>query len=214
VLDKLRVEVVTTQVIVTVTCQHLRDVLVEAHDRDVEGAAAKVVDQDVLAGLVVGFVGQRGGGGLVDDAHHFETGELARIPGGLPLGIGEVGGYRYHGLGDGTSQVLLRGLLEPPEDEGRDLLGRIALVPHGETHVLAHAALNRTDRALRVEDVLIARRLTDQQGAVVRYPHHRGQDLGAVSRDDAGTALLHHRHFRVRRSEIDSDNDVVHVVVS
>mmetsp|Transcript_36938 Transcript_36938/g.111650 ORF Transcript_36938/g.111650 Transcript_36938/m.111650 type:complete len:94 (-) Transcript_36938:560-841(-) len=62
-------------------------------DRDVEGAAAHVEDQDVglatgrLCGLALRVepVRDRGGGRLVDDAGHAQAGNLSRVLGRLPL---------------------------------------------------------------------------------------------------------------------------------
>ena len=65
---------------------HLEDALAQLQDRDVEGAAAQVVDGDLLVLLLVQAVGQRGRGRLVDDAQHFEAGDLAGVLGGLALG--------------------------------------------------------------------------------------------------------------------------------
>ena len=54
---------------------HLEHAVADVQDGDVEGAAAQVVDQDVLAVLLVQAVGQRRGGGLVDDAQHLQAGD-------------------------------------------------------------------------------------------------------------------------------------------
>jgi hypothetical protein len=54
---------------------HLEDAVADLEDRDVEGAAAEVVHGDGLVLLLVEAVGQRRGGGLVDDAQHVEAGD-------------------------------------------------------------------------------------------------------------------------------------------
>ena len=72
--------------------QHLDHALADLDDGDVKGAAAQVVDHDLLLGLLVKTISQRGSGGLVDDTLDFQTGDLAGVLGGLTLGVGEVGG--------------------------------------------------------------------------------------------------------------------------
>ena len=55
-------------------------------DGDVEGAAAQVVDHDLLVGLLIEAVGEGRGGRLVDDALDLEARDLAGVLGGLALG--------------------------------------------------------------------------------------------------------------------------------
>jgi hypothetical protein len=71
-LDHPLVEVVPAEVGVAVRGLHLHDALAHLEDRDVEGAAAEVVDGDRLVLLLVEAVGERGRGRLVDDAQHLE----------------------------------------------------------------------------------------------------------------------------------------------
>ena len=80
-VDDALVEVVAAQERVAVGGLDFEDALADSQDRDVEGAAAQVVDGDglVLAALVEP-VGQRRGRGLVDDAQDFETGDACRRP--------------------------------------------------------------------------------------------------------------------------------------
>ncbi len=106
-LDHALVEVVAAQVRVAVGGLHLEHALAQLQHRDVEGAAAQVVDRDLLVLLLVEPVGQRGRGGLVDDAQHLEAGDLAGVLGGLALGVVEVGGHGDHRLGHRLAQVVL-----------------------------------------------------------------------------------------------------------
>jgi hypothetical protein len=59
----------------------LEDAAGQLEDRDVEGAAAEVVDRDALVAWLVQAVGQRGRGRLVDDAQHLEAGDAAGVLG-------------------------------------------------------------------------------------------------------------------------------------
>ena len=70
----------------------LEDAVLDVDDRDVERAAAEVVHRDALVEVLAEAVGERRGGGLVQDAEHLEPGELAGRAHGLALPVVEVGG--------------------------------------------------------------------------------------------------------------------------
>jgi hypothetical protein len=72
-VDQALVEVVAAQVGVAVGRAHLEHAVADLEDRDVERAAAQVVDRDLLVRLLVETVGQRGRGRLVDDALDVEA---------------------------------------------------------------------------------------------------------------------------------------------
>jgi hypothetical protein len=91
VVDDALVEVFAAEEGIAIGRQHFELLLAvdfgDFNDRDVEGAAAEVVDRDlaILAALLVEAIGQRGRGRLVDDALDFETGDAAGILGRLAL---------------------------------------------------------------------------------------------------------------------------------
>jgi hypothetical protein len=72
-------------------------------------------------------VGERGRGRLVDDAQHFEAGDLAGVLGGLALGVVEIGGNGDDGLIDLLAEMGFGGLLHLLQDERGDLRRRIGL---------------------------------------------------------------------------------------
>ena len=76
---------------------------------------------------LVETVGERGRGRLVDDAQHFEAGDLAGVLGGLTLRVVEIGGNGDDGLLDLLAEMGFRGLLHLLQDESGDLRGRIGL---------------------------------------------------------------------------------------
>ncbi len=108
VVDHHVVEVVAAEVGVAVGRLHLERALADLEDRDVERAATEVVDGDRLVGLLVEPVRQRRRRRLVDDAQHVEARDLARVLGGLPLGVVEVGGDGDDRLGHPLAEVCLR----------------------------------------------------------------------------------------------------------
>jgi hypothetical protein len=92
IFDDLGVEILAAEEGVAIGGLHLEHAVADLQDRDVERAAAKVVDRDRLAVLLLQPVGERSRGRLVDDAQHFKTGNLAGILGRLALRVVEVSG--------------------------------------------------------------------------------------------------------------------------
>ena len=120
-VDDALVDVVAAQVGVAVGGLHFDHAVAHFQDRDIEGAAAEVVDGDGFVLLLVQPVGQRGRGRLVDDAHHFQAGDLAGVLGGLALRVVEVGRNGDDRLGDLLAQVGFGRFLQLGQDHRRDL---------------------------------------------------------------------------------------------
>ena len=106
-LDDALVKIVAAQVGVAVGGLDLDDAFADFEDGNIERAAAKVIDGDGLVLLLVQAIGQRGRGGLVDDALHVEAGDLACVLGGLALGVVEVGRNGDDRLGNRLAEVGL-----------------------------------------------------------------------------------------------------------
>ncbi len=121
IIDDLGVEILAAEEGVAIGRLHLEDAVADLEDRDVERAAAEIVDGDRLAVLLLEPVGERRRGRLVDDAQHLEAGDLAGILGRLALGVVEIGRDGDHRLGDGLAEIGLGGFLHLLQDEGRDL---------------------------------------------------------------------------------------------
>ena len=117
------VEVVAAEPRVAVCREHLEDAVLDAQDRDVEGAAAEVVDGDEALAAPLQAVGERGSRRLVDDAHDIEARDPAGVLGGLPLAVVEVCRHRDDRLLDGLAEVRLGALLERLQHDRRDLRG-------------------------------------------------------------------------------------------
>ena len=240
VVDQAVVEVLATEEGVAVGREHLELVLAvdlgDLDDRDVEGAAAEVVDRDgLVAALLVHAVGEGGGGRLVDDALDVETGDAAGVLGRLALRVVEVGGHGDHRLLDALPEVFLGGLLHLHQDARGDL-GRghllaarldpgVAVVGLDDlvgddldvlldgvlVEAAADQALDRVQRVLGVGDRLALGRLADDDLAVLLEGDDGGRRAIALGvLDDPGLAPFHDRDTRVRRAEVDTD-DGAHV---
>ncbi|EON32595.1 NAD-specific glutamate dehydrogenase [Gordonia terrae C-6] len=208
-VDDALIPVVTTEVVVTGGRADLDDAVADLEQRDVEGTATEVEDQDGLFLLaLVEAVGQGGRGRLVDDAEHVEAGDLAGFLGGLTLGVVEVRGHRDDGVGDVLTQVRLGVALELHERARADLLRGVLLVVDLDGPVaFAHVALDGADGAVDVGDRLVLRGLTDQHLAVTRERDHRrcGPRAFGVG-DDGGFAAFEHGDHRVGGTEVDSNS--------
>ena len=236
VVDDPLVEVLAAQEGVAVGRLDLEDAVADLQDRDVEGAAAQVVDRDGAGLLLLQAVGQGGRRRLVDDAQHLEPGDLAGVLGRLALGIVEVGGHRDHRLGDRLAEEGFGGLLHLLQDEGGDLAGAVVLalgldpgiavvglddlVGHQALVLLDHRVvvaaadqpLDGEEGILGVGDRLALGRLADQTLAGLGKGDHgwRGPDaLGVL--DDLRLGTFHHGDAGIRRAKIDAD-DLAHCI--
>ena len=200
------VPVVATQVRVAVGAANLEDAVSKLQGRDVEGTAAEIVDGDLLVGLLLEAVGQGGGGGLVDDAQHLESGDLAGILGGVALGVVEVSRDRDDRLTDLFTELGLGVALELREDHRGDLgrgeglglpvdlhldvgvaiggfhkLVRDAVLLAAALVVLAaHETLHGEDRVLRVGDGLTLGGLADKTLTALAESNDRRGRAGSL----------------------------------
>ncbi len=237
VVDDLLVDVVAAEVGVAVGADDVDHVLADLEDRDVEGAAAEVVDRDQLVLLLVEAVGERRRGGLVDDALHIETGDAPGVLGGLALRVVEVCRDGDDRLGHGLTEIVLGRLLELAEHvrghlgrrhllaadvEGHaavvashDVVGHAAQVLAGFVEAMADEALGAVDRPLGVGDGLPLGDLSDEDLTLLGVPahHRRRQAIALFVDDDLGLFALHHGDDRVGRAEVDSD-DLSHLDAS
>ena len=195
---------------VAVGGEHLEHAVADVQDGDIEGAAAQVVDEDLLAAFLVQAVGQGRGGGLVDDAEHFQARDAAGVLGGLALRVVEVRGDRDDGLGDRLAQVGLGVGLELLQDHGRDLRRGVGLAVDGDLFIGAHLALDGDDGAVGVDDGLALGDLADEALAVLCKGDdgRRGARALGVG-DDNGLAALHDGDAGIGGTKVNTD-DLAH----
>jgi hypothetical protein len=127
VTDKVDIEILTTQMGVTVGRLDLEDTVLDLKDRDIEGTTTKIVNSDDAVGLLLKTVGKGSSGRLVDNTENVETGDLTGVLGALSLRIVEVGRNGDNSVLDRLREIGLSGLLHLVEDETTDLRGRVVL---------------------------------------------------------------------------------------
>ena len=230
IFDETHVEVFTAEERVAIGGLHLEHAVADFQNRDIEGAAAKVINSNGLAILLVEAIGKGCRGGLVDDAQNFETGNPACILGGLALGIVEIGRNGNHGLLDLFTEVGFGRFLHLLQDHGRNLRGRIALaigldpciaivtLDDLERHqclvlldgrvfvTAADQALHGKEGVHRIGDGLTLCGLADKALAIVRKSNHRrGRACTFGILDDLDVLAIHDGHAGIRRSKVDTN---------
>ena len=234
-VDDPLVDVVAAQVGVAVGRLDLDHPLADLEDRDVEGAAAEVVDGDRLVLLLVQAVGERRRGRLVDQPLDGQAGDAAGVLGGLPLGVVEVGRHGDHRAVHLLAEVVLGRLLQLAEDHRRDLGGRVLLPLDDDAHVAVvgpldlighhlhlfrhlvvlapHEALDREDGVLGVGDRLPLGNLPDETLTALGKGHDRGGGAVALGvGDHLRLAAFHDGDDAVGRPQVDSD-DFAHLAL-
>ena len=238
-VDDALVEVFAAQEGIAVGGQHFELVLAvhfrDLDDGDVEGAAAQVIHGDLAITLdLVHAIGERRRGGLVDDALHVETGDLACVLGGLALGIVEIGRHGDNRFGHRLAEIVFGGLLHLHEHARGDLRRRHLLAAHihpgiavvgahdGIRHhadvflhhvileLAADEALDGVEGVARVGDRLTLGGLAHRHFVVLGEGHDgRGGTVAFAVLDDPGLAALHDGHAGIGGTQVDAD-DLAH----
>ena len=155
VIGDAGVEVVAAEAVVAGGRENVDNAVADLQNGDIEGAAAEVVDHDLLIGLfLIQTVGQSGCGRLVDDTLDIETRDLAGVLGCLTLSVGEVCRDGDDGLGDGAADVCFSICLQLLQDHCGDLLRGVGLVVDIDLVVGAHLTLDGGDGTVGVGDGL------------------------------------------------------------
>ena len=114
------VEVIAAQVGIPIRGAHLKNAFAHIQDRNIECAAAQVVDRNDFVSFLVQSIRQRGSGRFVYDAQHFQTGNLSGILGGIALGIVEIGRHSDDCLCHCFAEIGFGIPLDLGQDHGRD----------------------------------------------------------------------------------------------
>ncbi|EAQ14054.1 putative NAD-specific glutamate dehydrogenase [Maritimibacter alkaliphilus HTCC2654] len=235
VVDDPHVEVFTAEERVAVGGFHFEQAIVDLKDRDVERTAAKVIDRDRARLFLVETIGKRSRRRFVDDAQHFQTGDLAGVLRGLTLGVVEVGGHGDDGLIDLFTKIAFRRFLHLAEDEGRNLRRRIlftgrfdprvtvaaiddgvgdeflVLLDSSVTDAAADQAFHGEDGVVGVGDSLTLGRLTDEAFLVFESDDRRGRPCTFGVFDDPRLRAVHDGDAGVGGPQVDT-NDFTHAL--
>jgi hypothetical protein len=221
VVDYALVEILAAQERIAVCRKHLELMLTldvgDFDNRDIERAAAEVVDRDLaVAFLLVESKRERSRRRLVDDAFDVEARDLACVLGGLPLRIVEVRRNGNDGLGHFLAKIIFRGLLHLAQNFRRHLLRsdllaanldpRVAIVSLDDfvwhqRDVLLHflfleapadQPFDREDGVLRIGNCLSFRGSPNENLAVLEVGDDRRRRARAFRIfDDLGLAAFH-----------------------
>ena len=201
------VKVIAAEAVVAGRGQHFDDAVADLQHGDVERAAAEVVDHDLLVGLLIEAVGQRGRRRLVDDTLDVEAGNLAGVLRRLALRVGEVGRHGDDGFGHGLAEIGFRIGFQLLQDHGADLLRGVLLAVDLDFIIRAHLALDRADRAVRVRDGLTLCHLADHALAGLgERDDGRGGAMTFRVGDNGRFAALHDGDAAIGSAKVDTDN--------
>ena len=104
-VDNPLVDVVAAQVRIAVGRLHLDHAVAHFEDRDVEGAAAEIVNGDRFVLLAIEPVSERRRRRFIDDAKNLEARNLTGIFRRLPLRVVKIRGHRDDGLSDLLAKI-------------------------------------------------------------------------------------------------------------
>ena len=185
------IDIVAAEMGIAVGCEHLENPVVQLENRDIERAAAEIVDRDDAFLALVQSVGQRRGGRFVHQPQNFQPGNAPGIARGLPLRIVEVCRDRDHGLCHRRTQRGFGVLFELPQNQRGDF-GRckslfaelytnhrfaafrdtereqFQFFPH-VFDAAPHQPLDRVDGPVRMIDQLFARGIANDNAAIFRH---------------------------------------------
>ncbi|MNQ62226.1 NAD-specific glutamate dehydrogenase [compost metagenome] len=196
------IEIIATQRRVAAGSHHLEHPAMQTQDGNVKGAATEVIDGDHPFLTGVEAVGDGGGGGLVEQAQHVQTGQPGRILGALALGVIKIGGH----CDDHTVEITAEGggaaLGQFFEDLRRDLhridqplagldLGHAVVGGHELVRLLtgihvgqrlAHHPFDRDDGVVGIEGgfALGVKAHPDGVGLTSLIVHHGGQQIAPL----------------------------------
>lgn len=199
VLQQHRVEVFATEEVVTGAGAHFHDPFEQLQNRHVERAATEVEDQErsFLVALVQS-IGEGSGGWFVDQLLDLQPGQFAGDARGFALSVAEVGRDADHGFGDGFAIGAFNVFFQTLEHQRGQLFRAKRFVGQIRLRGAAHVALEQRRGQARMRVQTLARRLTDQNPALIIQADNArcqeltqgiGHQLGGIATPDGDQAV-------------------------
>ena len=190
------VDVVAAQVRIAVRGKHLIDVAVARGDqfenRNVEGAAAEIVNGDLAALLFVQAISERRGGRFIHQAQDFEAREAAGIARGLPLRVIEIGGHGDDRAVDGVLKIFLGPNLQLAQDERRNFGRREDAIAQAHADYILAAGIDAKREDFQFV-LHVGRAAAHQALHGINRPLGLGQADDAARLDRPGSSRPHRR---------------------
>ena len=208
-----------------------KDAVMQLENRNVERAAAEVVNGDDAVLAFVESIGKCSRGGFVDKTKNVKPGNAPGVFGGLTLRVVEVCRYRDDGFCNRAAKEAFSVALKLPQNQRRDFGRRIGALADldaqdfpglkilGEAegkqfqlflnifHATPHQALDGVDGTVGRLDQELARRVADDDLILFIKRDDRWDKVQPIfAGDDGGRISLHVGDERVRRAQIDADN--------
>ncbi len=229
------VQIIAAEARVAVGGQHLENAFVQFQNREVERAAAQIINRDFGFLLqLVQAVGQRGSGRFVEDAFDRESGQFAGALGGVALRVVEIRRHGDDGARDRFAEIIFRVTLQFFQNLGGNFLRRIISAVNWNRHragavafdgirhqhfllrniraAPADEAFNRINRFRRLDGAHTIRLVADHgPGVRRRKMHNRRRQPPAFSvGDDERDARIHRGDQRIRGAQVDADDFAHH----
>ena len=202
------VDIVAPQAVVAGDGGDLNDVLKAVHHADVQRPPAKVHDHQLtVPGLRPLPVAEGGGGGLVNQPLHRQSGQLSGQLGGAALVVVEVGGHADDRFLHRFSQIPPGVLQQLAQDQGGQLLRLEGPASQGKGLFGAHPHLKGGSGGLRVGNQPLLGRSSYQHASILQQAHRAaGLVFPQLIGDQLGPALPIDAGQTVRGSKVNSNN--------
>ena len=202
------VKVIPAKVVVASSRQHIHHPIVQLDERDVKRPAPQIIDQHAQVAVIplAITIGQRRGGGFVNNALHSQPGNGASFNGRLALDLVKIRWHCDDGARDLLTQSALSSTFEGTQDQRRDLLGAVGRAGHTHGLTATHLALDGTDGAIGRHHPLVARGVAHQDFAAWRNAHDRGQQAFLTNGHKTHVAILDDTEDRIGRAEINPND--------